>query len=94
MVAVRQFSVLSERPVEIQRGAKGALTFVFGDGFKAEPYSARAKPAPSKAKTKAAAMLTIELPRDPVARLALVQALAPTPALRSLHGRRAGIGMA
>ena len=72
--------VLSARPVEIGGdAAQGSLTMTFADGWKAVPYSA---PVKFKAKEKAKAakddeVLSIELPRESTARIALLRKHAP-----------------
>jgi len=71
--------VLAERPAEVLRDAKGMLTLVFGDGWKAEPYSAGQKTAPHRERqkrVKADDILSVELPRDPEARIALLRGRA------------------
>src|SRR5206468_3508947 len=67
--------VLAERPIEVQHGEKGALTFVFADGWKGEPYAARTRETPkAKAKAgKADELLSLELPRDHQERLAFLR---------------------
>ena len=71
--------VLAERPIEVQHDEKGALTFVFADGWKGEPYASRTR-EPSKAKAKAGKadeLLSLELPRDHQERLAFLRKRSP-----------------
>ena len=73
-------------PSRVQRGAKGALTMVFSDGFKAEPYAPKVKPTAPKTKVKADDLLSVALHRDPQARIELLRKRSPqTSTLRSLH---------
>ena len=69
--------VLAERPVEIQRGSQGALTLIFADGWKAEPYAPRTAPRTKARAVKADELLSVELPRSPEDRIALLRKRSP-----------------
>ncbi|MEO8028823.1 MAG: hypothetical protein ABI823_20245, partial [Bryobacteraceae bacterium] len=66
--------IAAERPIEIQRGAKNALTMVYRDGWKAQPYSKpTAKPPSKPAKTVSSSLIGKALPRDHAERIAFLR---------------------
>ncbi|HEX8365184.1 MAG TPA: SMI1/KNR4 family protein [Allosphingosinicella sp.] len=71
--------VLAERPTRVERAADGSLVMAFRDGFAAggrtEP--AKARSAPPRRKVESAPILSVELPRDPAARIARLREEAP-----------------
>ncbi len=68
--------VLSDRPVSLKRDAQGAVSLIFSDGWKAHPYAAKVSRAKSAPKVKSAKLLSVELPRDPSARIAFLRSQA------------------
>ena len=70
--------ILSERPVDVQRGPKDSLTMVYRDGFTAEPYRVKQKAKPATAKVAGADVLKAKLPRDHEARIAYLRRQAPS----------------
>jgi hypothetical protein len=71
--------VLSERPVDVQRGPGDSLTMVFSDGFTAEPYRTKPKSKPAaRPKAEAPAVLKAKLPADHDARIAYLRKQAPS----------------
>ncbi|HEY8714664.1 MAG TPA: hypothetical protein VIM00_04745 [Candidatus Acidoferrum sp.] len=65
--------VLAERPVSIFHAA-GSSMLTYADGWSARPYETKRSAAGTGPKVKPSKLLTVELPRDPAARVAFLKA--------------------